>query len=153
MVYTNDVELLKKHLGAAGAFREWVSSDRRAPLPSYVTAEEYATHREIFSRPNGTYTPTLNWYRCMLRDYNLTDDETIPKERLTTTQPLLFVGSLMDPIGNAAMHEDMTKVFAKEAKIRNLEAGHWIQLEKPDELNLELQEFFKEVLDGENETV
>jgi len=51
------------------------------------------------------------------------------------------------------MHEGMTKAFAKGAKISNLEAGHWIQLGKSDELNQELQEFFEEVLDGENETV
>src|SRR4051812_45038205 len=111
MVYTDDVELLKKNIGATGALREWVKSDRRAPLPSYLTPEEYATHRAIFSFPNGTYTPPLNWYRCLLRGYNISDDETIPKDRLTTTQPLLFVGSLTDPIGNALMHEGMIKTF------------------------------------------
>ena len=43
------------------------------------------------------------------------------------------------------MQEQRIKPWAKDLRVKELDAAHWVPLEKPEEVNRILQEFFDEV--------
>jgi hypothetical protein len=59
MLYSTTPEDWRAHMGEEGAAKEWVSSGRVAPPPSWMSDEEVATHVEVFKRRG--YTGPLNW--------------------------------------------------------------------------------------------
>lgn len=71
MLYSTTPEDWKAHMGTEGAAKEWVSSGRVSPPPTWMSGEEVATHVEIFKK--GGYTGPLNWYGTLanLRDTRL----------------------------------------------------------------------------------
>lgn len=60
MLYSTTPEDWKVHMGVEVAAREWVSSGKVAPPPSWMSDEEVATHVRILKK--GGYTGPLNWY-------------------------------------------------------------------------------------------
>jgi soluble epoxide hydrolase/lipid-phosphate phosphatase len=48
------------HLAPIGAAEAWISSNKNAPPPSWLTADEVATHKRILAQKG--YTAPLNWY-------------------------------------------------------------------------------------------
>lgn len=59
MLYSTTPEDWKAHMGTEGAAKEWVSSGKVSPPPSWMGNEEVATHVEILTK--GGYTGPLNW--------------------------------------------------------------------------------------------
>lgn len=60
LLYSTTPEDWKIHMGPAGAAKEWLSTGRVAPPPSWMTQEENEAHIRIFKK--GGYTGPLNWY-------------------------------------------------------------------------------------------
>lgn len=71
MLYSTTPEDWKAHMGTEGAAKEWVSSGKVSPPPTWMSGEEVATHVEIFKK--GGYTGPLNWCGTLanLRDTRL----------------------------------------------------------------------------------
>lgn len=60
--------------------------------------------------------------------------------------PTLVVGCARDVMTPASLQDQMTRPHAKSWYCFGLiDAGHWLMLEKPDETNRVLQDFFDEV--------
>ena len=108
-----------------------------------MSPEEVKTHDEIFAAENGGYGPPLNWYKCQMAGLNIEDDARIPAERATIEQPTLLVTCRNDPAGIPAMAEEGTRASARNLEVKQLDTGHWVQLEKPDEVNQLLKEFLE----------
>lgn len=99
-----------------------------------------ATHRKIMK---DEYGPAMNWYRCAMQNLNLED------EKNANLDPILHGPSLMivardDPLSNALAVKAM-KVNAENLKVVEISSGHWVQIEKKDEVNTTLEEFFQGV--------
>lgn len=73
------------------------------------------------------------------------DEAAVPEERKFIEQPTLLVTCSKDVIALPAMMEGMTRKWAKDLRVENLDTGHWVYLEKPDEVNTILKRFFEEV--------
>jgi len=89
------------------------------------------------------YGPAMNWYKCAMQNLNLKDEENVeidPKLEM----PVLMVVSKGDPLSNQ-MGIDGMKAYAPNLKTIGFESGHWIQVEKKDEVNSALEDFFKSV--------
>jgi pimeloyl-ACP methyl ester carboxylesterase len=87
----------------------------------------------------------LNWYRNIDRNWEL----TAPWQTAKITQPALFIAGTRDPViagkrGEIAI-EAMTKIVPDVKKVLLDGAGHWIQQERPQEVNAAVLEFLASV--------
>ena len=101
------------------------------------------THTKIFAPANGGYGPPLNWYKAQIRHFNDEDEASIPAERSFIEQPTLLVTCSQDPVGAPGVAEAGTRPFVKNLQVTQIDTGHWLQLEKPDEVNQILKHFFE----------
>ncbi len=71
----------------------------------------------------------------------------IPPDRAILKKPVLLVPALKDPIGLPSFAIAGTQPYAPDLRIVSIEAGHWVQLEKRDEVNAALEAFYNELLE------
>jgi epoxide hydrolase A/B len=114
--------------------------DEDAPLPHWISAEEFEHYVSEFGRTG--FTGGLNWYRNYDRNWESTPQ--LAEARITV--PALFVGGTADPIGptmNPARAREVVAGPYTEEWVDG--AGHWVQQERPDDVNRILLEFLREV--------
>ncbi|MCJ1387184.1 hypothetical protein MMC18_000024 [Xylographa bjoerkii] len=145
LLYPAEPESWKTDLGPLDAARSWIVADSKAPLPSWLTPEEAATHESIIA--HGGYTGPLNWYKCAMQGVNSTDASGLSDERKRIDIPTLLVVGERDAITRLEIHEAGTKARTSNLRVERLDCGHWPQLEKKDELTTVLQSFAVEVAD------
>ena len=111
-----------------------------APLPDWISDDEFHYYVREFGRTG--FTGALNWYRNYDRNW-----ETTPAlADATITAPALFVGGTADPIGGTMNPARAREVAAGPYREEWVEsAGHWLQQERPDEVNRILLAFLREV--------
>ncbi|WP_342375272.1 alpha/beta hydrolase [Myxococcus stipitatus] len=107
-------------------------------LPSWLTEEDLAFFSKEFARSG--FRGGLNRYRNMDRDWaDLPELATVKIE-----QPALFLVGEQDPGRAFAPVEHMKPLVPHLREMRILPgAGHWIQQERPDEVNAALLSFLK----------
>lgn len=105
-------------------------------LPDWLPQADLDHYAEAFSRTG--FTGGLNWYRNFDRNWRLTPELAGARVEV----PALFVAGAGDPVLT------MTPVGEMEAWVTDLRglvvlpgAGHWIQQERPAEVNAALLEF------------
>ena len=112
----------------------------RAELPSWISPAEFEYYVTEFTRTG--FTGGLNWYRNYDRNWATTPhltDARIPV-------PALFVGGTADPVGSTMRPERARDVVSGPYLEEWIEgAGHWVQQERPDEVNEILLRFLREV--------
>lgn len=144
--FANDPERVKTHFCPYGKAREWVTNNKQSPLPWFITPEEYERHSGFFRPSNGgSFGPPLNWYKAMLANINLEDDNNIPAENYHIQKPALFIACSKDYVAVPRLQAEGMKPFAKDLRIKELDSAHWVQLQRRDEVNAALGEFFNEV--------
>lgn len=142
--YCADPANLKQNLALYGAARAWFEERKTAPMAPYVSAEEIETHDRIFAADMGGYGPSLNWYKAQIANLNTPDEASLAKERLYIQAPTLLVTCTLDYVGVPAVQEQNTRPWVENLQVKELATGHWVQLEKPDELNKVLKDFIEE---------
>jgi pimeloyl-ACP methyl ester carboxylesterase len=120
--------------------------DRMPPppevLPGWITQEEVDHYVEVFSRTG--FTGGINWYRNFHRNWELTPHIADVKVEV----PAAFIAGKQDPVigGRAdpdAFHSP-TLLDWRGATLVD-DAGHWVQQEKPAEVNAALISFLDSV--------
>ena len=109
-------------------------------LPDWLTQPELDHYIAEFSRTG--FTGGLNWYRNLDRNWELTAHLAGAK----VTVPSLFIGGRLDPVllmsppsGMDGWLEDHRGSVLVDG------AGHWVQQEKPAEVNAALLRFLAEI--------
>ena len=104
----------------------WLSPDE---LDHYVKAFEHTG-----------FTGAINWYRNLDRNWEL----TAPFEGARVTMPAAFVGGQKDPVLLMTPPDGMRE-WADDLRDITLvdDAGHWVQQEKPAEVNRALLAFLR----------
>jgi pimeloyl-ACP methyl ester carboxylesterase len=110
------------------------------PLPAWISEAELDHYVTEFTRTG--FTGGLNWYRNIDRNW-----ETTPQlAGAHVTVPSLFVVGAADPVlqmmppdRQAAHLDDLRGLVTIDG------AGHWVQQERPDEVNAALLEFLRGV--------
>jgi len=144
LMYPTTPDVWMKDLTPLGASRAWVTSSTIAPRPTWLSASETATHNQIFSK--GGHEGPFNWYKACIRNVEADDDALIPEERRIVTVPTLLVTSDKDYVTRAETSEKLAPIRLKSFWIEKvIDAGHWIQLEKKNELNMLLLGFLEGV--------
>ena len=122
----------------AGCSPGWSRATPRCPTGSVPT-------NSISTSGNSAgqgFTGALNWYRNYDRNW-----ETTPQlSDATITAPALFIGGTADPIGatmNPARAREVAAGPYREEWVDG--AGHWVQQERPDDVNRILLAFLRDV--------
>ena len=113
------------------------------PLPGWLGEVDLAFFAESF-RKSG-FRGGLNWYRNLDRNWEL----TAPWQDAQIHQPSLFIAGSKDAVITgligAKRVNDLERVLPNLKRKLIIEgAGHWVQQERPDEVNAALLKFLKE---------
>jgi pimeloyl-ACP methyl ester carboxylesterase len=105
-------------------------------LPAWLSQDEVDTYVEAFTR-TGFFGPTA-WYANL--DRNWERSEHLADTKITV--PALFVTGSADPVG-AMMPASVMDGWVTDLRgsISVEGAGHWVQQERPDDVNTALLEF------------
>jgi pimeloyl-ACP methyl ester carboxylesterase len=105
-------------------------------LPDWISQDELDHYISEFSRTG--FTGGLNWYRNMDRTWETTpglDGAKIPV-------PCLFIGGTADPVLTFTRADRASEVISGPYRQVMIDgAGHWLQQERPKEVNAILLEF------------
>ncbi|MFJ9244850.1 alpha/beta fold hydrolase [Streptomyces sp. NPDC101776] len=110
-------------------------------LPDWLTEQDIDVAVESFTRSG--FTGGLNWYRNFDRNWSL----LAPWQGATITPPALYLIGGADHISRAFTDPAAIADFASDLRgiIDIPEAGHWVQLQRPDDVNTALLDFFKQL--------
>ncbi|MES2749767.1 MAG: alpha/beta hydrolase [Pseudomonadota bacterium] len=113
-------------------------------LPGWISAEDHAHVVETYKRTG--FSGGLNWYRNIDRNWAL----TAPWHGAKIYQPAIFIAGANDSVVNSILGgkrvTEMHRVLPNLKRKLIIEgAGHWIQQERPAEVNAALIEFLKQV--------
>lgn len=109
-------------------------------LPGWLTKGELDHYVAEFTRTG--FTGGLNWYRNLDRNWDLTSDLAGKKVDI----PSLFVGGAADPVLFMAPPSVASGwVMDHRGDVLIAAAGHWVQQERPSEVNSALIEFLGSV--------
>jgi pimeloyl-ACP methyl ester carboxylesterase len=122
-------------------FLHEVSPDQ--PLPAWLSEADLAFFTAAYRRTG--FRGGLNWYRNIDRNWEL----TAPWQDAQIRQPSLFIAGAGDsvitgPIGAKRINELERVLPNLKARLIVDGAGHWIQQERPNEVNAALIGFLNE---------
>ncbi|HEY2813033.1 MAG TPA: alpha/beta hydrolase [Acidimicrobiales bacterium] len=109
-------------------------------LPEWLSQDELDHYVAEFSRTG--FTGGINWYRNFDRNWHLT--ERIDGAKVS--MPSLYIGGKLDPVllmTPPTLGHDFLTDHRGDVLIDG--AGHWVQQEKPDEVNAALIDFANQV--------
>ncbi|MEO8320480.1 MAG: alpha/beta hydrolase [Bradyrhizobium sp.] len=113
-------------------------------LPDWLSEADIATFAEAYQQSG--FRGGLNWYRNLDRNWDL----TAPWQGAQIHQPSLFIAGSRDSVVTGLI--GAKRVNELERVLPNLRqkliidgAGHWVQQERPDEVNAALIAFLKTV--------
>ncbi|WAJ44861.1 alpha/beta hydrolase [Mycobacterium sp. Aquia_216] len=105
-------------------------------LPEWISQDELDHYISEFSRTG--FTGGLNWYRNFDRNWEITAELADMK----ISVPCLFIGGTADPVLAFTRADRAAEIISGPYRQVMLEgAGHWLQQERPDEVNTILLEF------------
>ncbi|KAI1823681.1 Alpha/Beta hydrolase protein [Xylaria intraflava] len=143
LIYAAEAADWKKYFAPVGAALKYVRGGSIDKLPSWYGLDEYTLWSRILS--TGFQGP-LNWYKSAMRGVNLDDEAKLTDADKKCNLPTLLVVSGEDYVTRADMQIPGTQKWASDLRIKNFEkCGHWIQLERSDELHALLVDFAAEV--------
>jgi pimeloyl-ACP methyl ester carboxylesterase len=109
-------------------------------LPDWISAQELDHYVAEFTRTG--FTGGLNWYRNLDRNWEILADPPVA----TIAVPAMFIGGTEDPVLGFMRHDRATEVVTgpyREVMIDG--AGHWLQQERPDQVNEVVLDFLSGV--------
>lgn len=114
-------------------------------LPQWLREKDIERMASEYQRTG--FRGGLNLYRNIDRNWEL----TAPWQDAKITQPALFIAGTRDPViagrrGEVAI-EQMAQVVPGVRKLMIEGAGHWIQQERPDEVNEAVLGFLRQVIE------
>jgi pimeloyl-ACP methyl ester carboxylesterase len=105
-------------------------------LPDWITSEELDHYVGEFERTG--FTGGLNWYRNLDRNWELLADPAVA----TINVPAMFIGGTADPVlGFMRPDRAPELVTGRYREVLIDGAGHWLQQEKPHQVNELLLDF------------
>jgi len=109
-------------------------------LPDWLSQDELDHYIDEFSRTG--FTGGLNWYRNFDRNWETTPELADAK----ITVPALFIGGTADPVLTFTRADRASQLITGPYRqVMIDDAGHWLQQERPNEVNAALLEFLNEL--------
>jgi pimeloyl-ACP methyl ester carboxylesterase len=112
-------------------------------LPAWLTEADLDAYAQDYAKSG--FTGGLNWYRNMDRNWELMADPPAA----TIDMPAMFIAGTDDPVLAFMRHDRATEVVTgryREVLIDG--AGHWLQQERPDQINEVVLDFLSSLKTG-----
>ena len=118
---------------------QWAEQDEQPPRPPWLSEDDLRVYVEAFERTG--FTGGLNYYRNLDRTWELTAD--LAERRIE--RPALFITGSRDPVRRFMPAEIMNGWVTdlRESVVEG--AGHWVQQERPGEVNDALLRFLADI--------
>jgi len=112
-------------------------------LPAWITPAEVDHYVEEFTRTG--FTGGLNWYRNLDRNWELLAEPPAA----TIDVPAMFIGGTADPVLSFMRPDRAPELVTGRYRVVLIDgAGHWLQQEKPDQVNELLLDFLSSLKTG-----
>ena len=147
-VYRRDYEHWPDSFACEGTLETSLLPDEQFPLLEAVTNTDIQIAE---SSIGGSFDAPLNWYRALMANINLEDEDQDPErternvEGRLVGKPTLWVGALRDPVARPDFHGPVMERLIEDLSIVYLKAGHWPQLEASEATNRAFENFFMTV--------
>ena len=117
------------------------------PLPwSWLSTQEFEHYVEVFARTG--FAGGLTWYRAF--DLNWEQGEALAGAHITV--PTTFIAGTDEPVLAMVGDRGLDTMRAHVDDLRGVHliegAGHWVQQEQPDQVNLHLLQFLRDLRSG-----
>ncbi|KAF9021945.1 alpha/beta-hydrolase [Hymenopellis radicata] len=142
LAYAQDNRLSITEWSPHGALRKWLESN---------STTEFFISQEDYNRGKADYLASgigssLNWYKIMTSDIELEDSKGIPEADYTIRKPVFFGGALRDYICVAPLMRAGFFKYAPNFTFQDYDTGHWIMLQRPEEINRDLLGWIESVV-------
>jgi pimeloyl-ACP methyl ester carboxylesterase len=119
------------------------TADPRA-LPAWLTEEDITHYTTEFERTG--FTGALNWYRTIDKSWEL----MAPWHLTGIVSQALFLVGERDPVREQPNWQEQIATMSRfvpnlKATIQIHGAGHWVQQERPDDVNVEMLKFLQDL--------
>lgn len=105
-------------------------------MPDWISSAELDYYTAEFARTG--FTGGLNWYRNLDRNWQIMADPA----SATITAPALFIGGTDDPVLAFTRRDRVAEVVTGAYREVLLDgAGHWLQQQRPEQVNAALLDF------------
>jgi len=131
------------YVAPVGALKMWLQTDKRTPIPTWITEEET---RAWFDTFGGSFSAPLCWYKANVQGIHANDDKPIPLERYKIDQPVFFAAAHHDFLSRSVHGIASTKYDCNHATIREFQAGHWLMLSAPTLVNSALNSWIMDII-------
>jgi soluble epoxide hydrolase/lipid-phosphate phosphatase len=143
IIFPDDNSLWVDNFAALAGVRTWLTNDNKTALPSWLTQEDKDQWIAHYSQPNATAS-SLNIYRSLMRGIQAEYPPVLTEEQMSINVPVLIIPSTQDVVARPEFMHFQTEPWAKAGLTEKpVDAGHWLMLEKTEEVNQILKDFAK----------
>ncbi|KAI8952477.1 alpha/beta-hydrolase [Xylaria longipes] len=129
--------------GQITAARAWLAANKTTELPSWLSIEDKATFLRTYSQAD-TVVGSLNYYKAEMRGVQAPGEASLTDEDRKLKVPVLEISCADDLITRPEVETQETKPWAVAGyEELSVQAGHWLMLERPDEVSQILIDFAK----------
>jgi len=138
LLFASNSTLARTDLAPVGKVRQWLTDKKRTNRSSYMTKEDYDTVHDYLAKG---MQPKLNWFKAVIANVDWEYEKTL---NATVQRPVLFIGGTRDYIGivGAAARQ---KEYIADLEIIEVDTGHWVMEEKPEQVNQEINRWIKRI--------
>ncbi|KAG0652016.1 Lipid-phosphate phosphatase [Hyphodiscus hymeniophilus] len=148
LVYAENPSIWKTSFAPVDGMRQWLATGSHTHLAPYITEEDEEHHYKAFGND---YSGPVMWYKRGIRSLGSEEE----KEMLATGEiknggrigkETLMITGLKDVVCTSARARLTMKSNVETGKLKvvDLDAGHWIMLEKAEQTNSVLEKFIEE---------
>jgi len=144
-VYAANPSQWKDSFAAIDGLEKHITSDTPLTVASYITEEDKEHHRTTFG---SDYSSCVNWYKRGIQNLGVEEEIKSLKEgeiqdRIPENVQALMITGSKDAVCLAGWAEQAMRGVCREGQlaISHLDAGHWIMMEKSEEVNAVLENF------------
>ncbi|CAF3412212.1 unnamed protein product [Rotaria socialis] len=139
LTFTSNPFQWKTDFAPIGKMQDWVIHGRRTSRASYMTQDDY---KIIYQSIVAGMQPKLNWYKAAIANIDWDDVKNINPR---INRPVLFIGGTQDYVCIIDAFVGQ-KNYIADLKVVQLETGHWVMEEKPNEVNRVIDEWTKTIV-------
>ncbi|KAI0490927.1 alpha/beta-hydrolase [Xylaria cf. heliscus] len=141
LLYPTDSSRWSTDFAQITAARTWLTANKTTELPSWLSTEDKAAFLRTYSQPD-TVVGSLNYYKALLRGVQAASEAPLTDEDRRLKVPVLGISCADDLVTLPDAVRQTTEPWAAAGyEERTVQSGHWLMLEKPDEVSQILIDF------------
>ncbi|KAK7053022.1 hypothetical protein VNI00_004343 [Paramarasmius palmivorus] len=142
VMFPEDPKQLITDFAPVGALKRYLETGAAAPPPSWISRKERRIQTDLLLK--GGFAAPLNYYKLMFLGIGPEDDKGLPD--VATKKPAFFGVALEDYVARLEIQVPGTQELCSNLTLKEFQSNHWVQLQRPNELNRELGSWLESIL-------